>query len=160
MAKCFYKKKCTADTNPTIPAYISHDGTLLIEDNQYCSKLISDSKKWDRIEVGDNMCNSMTSLELNDYKYLSSINVGSNSFQGLTGLTLSKIPNLSSFSVEVDSFKLVTVLRIESTFYFKGVIIVDIPFTSGTYEETTNAFNSLTMDSYYFTAGRVMIPML
>ena len=102
----------------------------------------------------------MTSLELSDYKYLSSINVGSNSFQGLTGFTLSKIPNLSSFSVGVDSFKLVTALKIKSTFYFQGVIIVDIPFTSGTFEETTDAFNSLTMDSYYFTAGRVMIPMI
>ena len=160
MAKCLYKKKCTADTNPTIPAYISHDGTLLIEDNQYCSKLTSDLKRWDRIEVGDNMCNSMASLELSDYKYLSSINVGSNSFQGLTGFTLSKIPNLSSFSVGVDSFKLVTALKIKSTFNFQGVIIVDIPFTSGTFEETTDAFNSLTMDSYYFTAGRMMFPMI
>ena len=115
LAKCIYNKGCTADDTPTIPDTMSTEGKLVIASDDVCEKITL--KYWDSIEVGDNMCNSMTSLSLSDYQYLSSIIVGSSSFQGLTSLTLSNIPTLTSFSVGIDSFKVVTALRIESTLF-------------------------------------------
>ena len=116
MAKCIYNKGCEVDAVQTIPDYIASEGKLIVASDDACDK--TTLKYWDSIEVGDNMCNAMTSLSLSDYMFLNSIVVGDSSFQGLTSFTLSNIPTLTSFSVGIDSFKLVTALRIESIFYF------------------------------------------
>ena len=100
------------DELDTVLSHILVDGKLIISSNDQCTKI--KQKWWKSIEVGDNLCNSLTTLSLVDYVNLESLQVGSNSFTAVTSFTISNAKNLISISVSAESFKAVTSLKLSS----------------------------------------------
>ena len=134
LAECIVNKGCEVDETPSvIPSYISTYGTLNILDDSLCNKLYSNYvdfyegrtggndvfyKKagnifWSNIVVGDNLCNSFTSLNFTKYKHLESFIVGSRSFERVQTLSFLRNPLLSGFTVGNDAFFSVTYISVK-----------------------------------------------
>ena len=94
-----------------MPAYIGCESTLVIEENSSCSKT---NDKWKSIQVGDDMCNSLTTVSITDNDRLTSMIIGDNSFNSVTKLTFMNNPIFNLFTVGNNTFSTVTSLIIES----------------------------------------------
>ena len=90
LAKCIYNNGCTAEQELTLPAYIQSGHTLSISSDSDCSKLNDANKKWTVIEIGDSLCNNMTTIELSGWSRLEQIIIGSGSFTAITSISMGK----------------------------------------------------------------------
>ena len=90
LAKCIYNNGCTAEQELTLPAYIQSGHTLSISSDSDCSKLNDVNKKWIVVEIGDSLCNNMTTIELSGWSRLEQIIIGSGSFTAITSISMGK----------------------------------------------------------------------
>ena len=90
LAVCVFNNGCTAEQELTLPAYIQSGHTLSISSDSDCSKLNDVNKKWIVVEIGDSLCNNMTTIELSGWSRLEQIIIGSGSFTAITSISMGK----------------------------------------------------------------------
>ena len=90
LAACVFNNGCTVEQELTLPAYIQSGNTLIISSDSDCSKLNDGNKKWIVVEIGDSLCNSITSIELSGWSKLEQIIIGSGSFTAITSINMGK----------------------------------------------------------------------
>ena len=106
------------DVLDTVLTTLLTNGQLIISSDADCSKI--NQKWWRSIEVGENLCNTRTSLNMVDYVNLESLQVGSNSLTAVTSLTISNAKNFKSLTVGENGFKSVATLNIYSIMLYKS----------------------------------------
>ena len=90
LAACVFNNGCTAEQELTLPVYIQSGHTLIISSDSDCSKLNDVNKKWTVIEIGDSLCNNMTTIELSGWSRLEQIIIGSGSFTAIASISMGK----------------------------------------------------------------------
>ena len=114
LPKCMKNNGCEeTDVLDTVLTTLLTNGQLIISSDADCSKI--NQKWWKSIEIGENLCNTLTSLNMVDYVNLESLQVGSNSLTAVTSLTISNAKNFKSLTVGENGFKSVATLNIYST---------------------------------------------